>query len=366
MLWGGREFFRRRLAVSSFFKKFFIAALFACALSGGYRVDDARAGAGASASAPRPSPSLDPLDYPYCRALAWIEALLRLEKEAPAFVASGLANAGLTGHLSRLALCALSCPVESVTPDNAGDETSVFLSLGDDETFEENLKNPLRLIIEMDIVAAMETRINYLARHWPPNLEAAREEMPALKERADALDALWQARGIIDGGLTELGADRSAELERVVAAAPESAALWYALAWERVKAGLPQSALEAADKAAKLCGEREKSTRNDFLLANIYYAKALAHWQMDQTALALVDLAEVLKLLEGYAPGRDLTARALLARGEVYRLRDEPDGMCRDFSRACALGKCQEFYLARGSGECEEAERPGDESADSD
>lgn len=296
-----------------------------------------------SGAAARPFPALMPLDYAYCRALAWIEALRQAEKLIPATVRDRLGKMDLDGSLARLGLAALACPVEVVTPEiTAGNDISVFLKEPKPDSFQALLQNPAKLIVEMCLIFDMEKRINVLSSTWPASLAEATARMAELDGLSRQLDDLWR--------LAALRQAPDASLEEMAARLDDSPALWLILARQRAIEHRPQAVLMAADNALRHCDENVP--REGFLAALIRHGRAMAHWQMDQPALAQADLTAAIALLEKSGIDGGRLARLLLDLGRLHLARGDLAAMCQAFGRACAAGLCQGLSEARRQGRC--------------
>lgn len=151
-----------------------------------------------------------------------------------------------------------------------------------------------------------------------------------------------------DGWMTDVSA--LAELERAVGDAPGSALARILLAEASLRSDLPQQAIDAAGHALRLDPE----------LSHARYIRALAHWRLQQLALAEDDLDGA---LAQYARRRDsgFSAREaahrqerhwLRARGAVRMMRRNHKGMCEDFIAACELGDCDGLKAMRAQSLC--------------
>lgn len=158
-------------------------------------------------------------------------------------------------------------------------------------------------------------------------LEAVSAALAAL--RPDA--AVWLARP------ESLNA-----LERAAARLPQSAAVLLLLGEVQLQRDLPQQSIGACTAALRLAPE----------LNYARFVRALAHWRLQQLALAEDDLSAALASWHGRAPQGAERARMLRARGAVRQLRRHATGMCADFAAACALGDCEGLAAARAQGQC--------------
>lgn len=134
-------------------------------------------------------------------------------------------------------------------------------------------------------------------------------------------------------------------LEELAERVPESALVRLLLAEARLRAGLPQQCMEAASAALRRAPEMTRAR----------YVRALAHWRLQQLALAEEDLDAALRATPapvGSAAHDALRRGILRARGALRMLRGNTDGMCEDLTAACALGDCEGLAAVRGRGQC--------------
>lgn len=133
-------------------------------------------------------------------------------------------------------------------------------------------------------------------------------------------------------------------LEPLVARLPESPLLHLLLAEARLRAGLPQQCMEAASAALSLAPD----------MARARYIRALAHWRLQQLALAEEDLDTALRITATpEETAVDNRRRDILrARGALRMLRGNTAGMCEDLKAACVLGDCEGLSAVRGRGQC--------------
>ena len=309
----------------------------------------ARGQAAISGGALRPFPAIMPGDYSWCRAAAWLEALYAAQKLLPPSALARLKGLSLDDPLGRMALCALACPVYMTTPESSSStEIRVYLKSASEESFRRALDSPEALALEAYLISDVARRVNYLARKWPQSLAEAREQRGSLERQFASLDALWETVAAAPGerarGLSDTELAREAEL------LGDSAPYWLWLAEARERAGLPQGALDAADLALK--HGAADSSRSAWLAAQIYYARALAHWRLSQPALAEDDLETAGRLLAAEGARGELAARIYLKLGDFCAARGDAGGMCRAYENACASGECRKLAAARREGKC--------------
>lgn len=301
-----------------------------------------------SGSAERPFPALMPLDYPYCRAVAWIDALSKAEKNLGRYARARLGDMGMDDSLGRLALCAMACPIEAVTPElTASGSIQVFLRVPDPVAIKFALDHPERLALQMCLIYDMEKKINLLSMNWPRSLDEARARMADLTAWSESLDALWEGGESLDD--KPMNVKKRHELAKQ---GRDSGALWLLAAIALERANLAQAAIQAADEGLKACDHPGSPIREALLAARLHFVRAIAHWRLDQPALAEVDLTAAQRLHEKSGLDTSLLPEALEASGEFYRARGNTTAMCENFTRACAMGQCHSLARARSRGEC--------------
>ena len=146
-----------------------------------------------------------------------------------------------------------------------------------------------------------------------------------------------------DGWLA--GAQSMPLLEELAERVPESALVRLLLAEARLRAGLPQQCMEAASAALRRAPDMTRAR----------YVRALAHWRLQQLALAEEDLDAALRATPAPvgSAAHDARRRGILrARGALRMLRGNTEGMCEDLTAACALGDCEGLAAVRGRGQC--------------
>ena len=152
-----------------------------------------------------------------------------------------------------------------------------------------------------------------------------------------ALDALHLSP---EGWLTS--ADALPKLENAAAALPHSAAVQLLLAEAQLQAGMPQRSIHSCSAALDLAPA----------LARGRYIRALAHWRLQQMALAEDDLSAALNTTDEAFLRTPDRVRLLRARGALRMLRNNAEGMCSDLTDACALGDCEGLAAARNQQFC--------------
>ena len=190
-----------------------------------------------------------------------------------------------------------------------------------------------------------------LAQHAPlPVMPDAQQE--AARQRAGAkadnlaanisacLTGLDALRLSPEGWLTS--ADALPLLESAATALPSSAALRILLAEAQLQAGMPQRSIQSCSAALELAPD----------LARGRYIRALAHWRLQQMALAEDDLSAALSTTGETVLRTPDRVRMLRARGALRMLRNNTEGMCSDLTAACALGDCEGLAAARNQQLC--------------
>lgn len=304
-----------------------------------------------SGSASRPFPAIMPLDYPLCRAEAWLSALAEASDFSPA-ADRRLADAQLGSPLGKLALGAICFQVETVTPDILADgEIRVFLKEPPDPAaaINEAWRKPGAIYRAMALVAETRSAARKLRATWPHSLEAARADLERIDNLVERLVFFWK--------LT-LSPDSWLDIETPPDAAAYGPLGALLLSENRLAAGLPQAALEAAEEASSLC--RRRMADNEDVAAWIYMEGwaaricAIAHFRLGQAALAESDIRKATRLLSGLALKTSLLAQAWVDSGEIARARRNWDFMCSSWREACLLGLCQYFFRARSLGRCKD------------
>ena len=157
---------------------------------------------------------------------------------------------------------------------------------------------------------------------------------------AAAIAALDTLRLSPEGWLTS--AESLAILEKAAVSLPQSAATQLLLGEALLQAGMPQRSIASCTAALELAPG----------LGRARYIRALAHWRLQQLALAEDDLSAVLEATTDAFPHTSDKVRLLRARGALRMLRSNEPGMCDDLAAACALGDCEGLAAARGQQMC--------------
>ena len=175
--------------------------------------------------------------------------------------------------------------------------------------------------------------------------EAARQRAQTRTDNLAAeitacLTALEALRLSPEGWLTS--AEALPRLENAAAALPRSAAAQLLLAEAQLQAGMPQRSINSSSAALELTPT----------LARGRYIRALAHWRLQQMALAEDDLSAALNTADDTFLRTPDKVRMLRARGALRMLRNNAEGMCSDLTAACALGDCEGLAAARNQMFC--------------
>lgn len=225
------------------------------------------------------------------------------------------------------------------------------------------LRNPELLALRHTLISETRDALEIMDRHWPGGTAALQPATPGVKtpevergfwqardwQRMGArLNGLWLAQAALDltpeGWLT--GADALSTLERAAREAPRSPTVRLLLAEAQLQRNLPQQSIESCTEALRL------APGSNLISGRARYIRALAHWRLQQLALAEDDLNAALHTRTPSAPQGAEQARRLRARGAVRMLRRNYPGMCADFSAACALGDCEGLAVARAQKYC--------------
>ncbi len=166
--------------------------------------------------------------------------------------------------------------------------------------------------------------------------QLAHNSADALAENlAAAIAALGALRLSPEGWLTP--AESLATLEKAAATQRGSAAAQLLLAEAQLQAGMPQRSIGSCTAALEIAPD----------LGRARYIRALAHWRLQQLALAEDDLSAALEGARDAFPRTSDKVRLLRARGALRMLRNNEPGMCADLVAACALGDCEGLAAAR-------------------
>lgn len=323
--------------------------------------------------------------WAHARASAWLAALHRA---VIAFPQRREIRMGAVAPAERLALAAqlyraaapplADTPNAAKAPDTAEDSPlHVALSLTSRPQAGTELilalRNPELLALRHTLISETRDTLEIMDRHWPGGTAALQPATPGVKtpevergfwqardwQRMGArLNGLWLAQAALDltpeGWLT--GADALSTLERAAREAPRSPTVRLLLAEAQLQRNLPQQSIESCTEALRL------APGSNLISGRARYIRALAHWRLQQLALAEDDLNAALHTRTPSAPQGAEQARRLRARGAVRMLRRNYPGMCADFSAACALGDCEGLAVARAQKYCRTRAAAGPES----
>ena len=313
--------------------------------------------------------------WAHARASAWLAALHRA---VIAFPQRREIRMGAVAPAERLALAAqlyraaapplADAPNAAKAPDTAEDSPlHVALSLTPRSQAGTELilalRNPELLALRHTLISETRDTLEIMDRHWPGGTAALQPAIPGVKtpeverdfwqtrdwQRMSArLNGLWLAQAALDltpeGWLT--GAEALSTLERATREAPRSPPVRLLLAEAQLQRNLPQQSIESCTEALRL------APGSNLISGRARYIRALAHWRLQQLALAEDDLNAALHTRTPSAPQGAEQARRLRARGAVRMLRRNYPGMCADFSAACALGDCEGLAVARAQKYC--------------
>ena len=308
--------------------------------------------------------------WAHARASAWLAALHRA---VIAFPQRREIRMGAVAPAERLALAAqlyraaapplADTPNAAKAPDTTEDSPlHVALSLTSRPQAGTELilalRNPELLALRHTLISETRDTLEIMDRHWPGGTAALQPATPGVKtpevergfwqardwQRMGArLNGLWLAQAALDltpeGWLT--GADALSTLERAAREAPRSPTVRLLLAEAQLQRNLPQQSIESCTEALRL------APGSNLISGRARYIRALAHWRLQQLALAEDDLNAALHTRTPSAPQGAEQARRLRARGAVRMLRRNYPGMCADFSAACARGDCEGLAVAR-------------------
>ena len=308
--------------------------------------------------------------WAHARASAWLAALHRA---VIAFPQRREIRMGAVAPAERLALAAqlyraaapplADTPNAAKAPDTTEDSPlHVALSLTSRPQAGTELilalRNPELLALRHTLISETRDTLEIMDRHWPGGTAALQPATPGVKtpevergfwqardwQRMGArLNGLWLAQAALDltpeGWLT--GADALSTLERAAREAPRSPTVRLLLAEAQLQRNLPQQSIESCTEALRL------APGSNLISGRARYIRALAHWRLQQLALAEDDLNAALHTRTPSAPQGAEQARRLRARGAVRMLRRNYPGMWADFSAACAMGDCEGLAVAR-------------------
>lgn len=305
----------------------------------------------------RPRPAPDQAAYVYCRASAWLDALEQAVAWLPASAERRLWEMDLTSRSARLALAALLFPVGASTPDiSASPEVRVFLDIRPEDNLASIWADPEKLLLEIAIIDEMRFTLAAMRAFWP-DAHKEGDVSSGQTDLAEAINALWELASSSQGdALSELSLSSPA----MIKAARNSslpAMLLLAKARAALDAEMPQDAQALAAQAFEACENRlSEADANDkawtMLSAWASYLRGLAHWRLNQDALARQDLEKAASLARAVGVHLPLLASITLASAELLRHRGFTSQMCKELEEACALGSCGDLAAARRKGMC--------------
>lgn len=363
----------------------------ACAESGHVSTTPTGAGDMPSASVQAPALELRPITEvemravtpPVTREAAWAHArasawLTALHRAVSAFPQRREIRMGAVAPAERLALAAqlyrAAAPPLADAPDAAkaagsAEDSPLHVALSLTPRPQAGaelilaLRNPELLALRHTLISETRDALEIMDRHRPGGAAALQPATPGVKtpevergfwqardwQRMGArLNGLWLAQAALDltpeGWLT--GADALSTLERAAREAPRSPTVRLLLAEAQLQRNLPQQSIESCTEALRL------APGSNLISGRARYIRALAHWRLQQLALAEDDLNAALHTRTPSTPQGAEQARRLRARGAVRMLRRNYPGMCADFSAACALGDCEGLAVARAQNYC--------------
>lgn len=296
----------------------------------------------------KPFPAIFNIDYPFCRAKAWLAALESASENLPQALPARFRQPNISQKLTGMAIAALICPIDVVTPERAqSDEIRVFLKWPDDpaRTADALLRDPAKLYPEMAAIWETSRIAAKIASIWPDSVGRERENLAELEELGQELDLLWDFQPDKAGNFPQI---KSAGLPLVPLLLGEASRD-------------PVANLRETEKALALTLEREVADRENSglwnsLAAEGLYLRGQALAKHEQFALAEADYTAAIARLGKAGAKIPLAARVYLARGELARSRHNTAAMCADFASACSLGLCQALSIARRAGECLEGQ----------
>lgn len=310
--------------------------------------------------------------YAHARATAWLKAV---RKAADSLPPRRAIHMGAVSPQERLTLAA-QLYIAAASPPGAEkpDPLHAVVSLQPRPEPEQQILVALRhaelLELRRRLMEETDATLKRMDRRWPATSSEAPAEGESSKARLSAgadwtyadwtrmgerLEGLWLAQSALDlapgGWLTAPAA--LPVLENAARLAPDSPIVRLLLAEAQLQSGLPQQCVESCNEALRL----------DPSLGRARYIRGLAHWRLQQLALAEDDLSSALAA-RSKPPSQGIErARVLRARGAVRLLRRNYGGMCEDFARACALGDCEGLVVARAQNYCSVGKSTEDSAA---
>lgn len=298
-----------------------------------------------------PFPAITGLDYPFCRAQAWLTALDKAQTLLPASWEFRLRQLGADASLVRLAVASLAYPLDVATPEKTvNKEVRVFLAVHANEQLTKSLNHIAAsawlVLLEMCIIWETSQAVEKLKQIWPKSVQAASAQLVELDHFANLLQELWLANNLT---AKELAGEKVnwGELGN-----PKSLAATLALATQTEAAPLIEKAMETCINREIASGPGPATDLWNRLASYALFLRANAHVKSAQPGLAEADFSAALARLQKGGVVGDLPAAIYLARANLRRSRHDQAGMCADFSAACALGQCQGLAAARRAGLC--------------
>ncbi len=285
------------------------------------------------------------------RAEAWLAALDTALPHCPVVGSAGLVVSQeqllpLVAQLYDISAPPLSDSEKTAT---APGEVSLTLRLEPwpdaDRLAQRLMQNPELLALQQRLLDETRTTVKQIRGHWQGSDSLVDVWGKGEWKRAtDTLQGLWLTQQALrlapEGWLAEPSS--LAALGLASRLAPGRAVAHLLLAEARVQRNLPQHAVAAATEALRLWPE----------LGRARYVRALAHWRLQQLALAEDDFTVALAPRQAVPPQGPELARRLRARGAVRLVQQKTAGLCEDFNKACALGDCDGLAHAREQGLC--------------
>ena len=298
-----------------------------------------------------PQPLTAQMVWLVARAEAWLTALDRLLPSCPV---SGSAGLALPASQRRAMLVqiydASAQPLSDADKTMSHGRVTVQLTMQTRDNVvarvQMALQNPGLLQLRQRLLDETAEAVDKIKRNW-----ITAESLDSVwgsedwKKRTDHLQGLWLAQRALD--LADEGwlarPSSLAALDLACRLAPDSAVAHLLLAEARVQRNLPQQAIVAASEALRLWPD----------LGRARHVRALAHWRLQQLALAEHDLNAAISPHQPMPPQGPELARCLRARGAIRLLQGNEAGLCEDFANACALGDCDGLVHAREQGFCQ-------------
>lgn len=296
----------------------------------------------------RPFPLLMPLDYPACRASAWLDALHGAIDKLPAGSAQTIASLGFNVKMGQMALSSLLFPLDVATSQYlSADTIKVYLKIPVDlrENMAAILASPERLAFRMLLVQETISCLGELGAAWPKNLGPGNVDYPFLENIIRKLEALWLI----------LESETSDTLEKALSMYPESLALVFLQADNLVENDRFSSDAALFEKLSGLLARKAPmldEALRESLHGFVIYLEGLNHLRAGRYALAESCFGELkknqpfLKIFSGQA--KDV----LLGHAGLMRQKGKDAEMCADLTAACSLGDCHPLFEARLRGFC--------------